>query len=174
MNQNVLRHFGRAMPIAPAFQRLGAAPRRPALGQAFAEVVEQLRSRGPIMSVQVGIPKALADQMQAQGMTPPPPEEILALVDTGASITAINVPTAERLGLQPTGSIQVGGATGVSQMPLYAAMFRIPEPFIEWDPMTISGANLSSTPFEILIGRNVLCSMTLAYDGKQGRFSLIL
>jgi len=40
--------------------------------------------------------------------------------------------------------------------------------------MPISGSNLSGTPFDILLGRNVLCSMTLSYDGKAGRFSLIL
>jgi hypothetical protein len=144
------------------------------LGQNFSAIVEELRKRGPILPVQIGIPAVLAAQMQAQGQTPPPPEEIQALVDTGASITAINVATAQRLGLQATGSIQIGGATGVSDMPLYAAMFRIPDPFIEWDPMTLAGAQLSGTPFEILVGRNVLCNMTMAYDGKQGRFSLIL
>jgi predicted aspartyl protease len=112
--------------------------------------------------------------MLAQGQTPPPPEEISALVDTGASITAINMATAQRLGLQPTGSIEIGGATGSSSMPLYPAMFRIPDPFVEWDPITLAGAQLSNTPFEILIGRNILCSMTLSYDGKAGRFSLIL
>lgn len=178
MDQNVLRHFGQAMPLAPAFRnprRLLGAPRRPSLGQgSFSEIVEEFRRRGPILPVQVGIPTALAAQMQAQGQTPPPPEEIPALVDTGASITAINVPTAERLGLQPTGSIEIGGATGGRTMPLYAALFRIPDPFVEWDPMTLSGADLSKTPFEILIGRNILCNMTLSYDGKQGRFSLIL
>jgi predicted aspartyl protease len=178
MDPKVLSHFGKAIPVAPSFQRatkfVGAPPRRPMLGQAFAQAVEEFRKRGPILPVQIGIPSSLAQQMQAQGQTPPPPEEIQALVDTGASITAINVSVAQRLGLPTTGSIQIGGATGVADQPLYAAMFRIPDPFIEWDPMTIAGANLSGTPFDILVGRNVLCNMTLSYDGKNGRFSLIL
>jgi hypothetical protein len=177
MNPNALRHFGRTLPVAPSFQQirreLGAA-RRPSLGEGFAEVAEQLRKRGPILPVQIGIPSALAAQMQAQGQTPPPPEEIPALIDTGASITAINVATAQRLGLQATGSIQIGGANGVADQPLFAAMVRIPDPFVEWDPMTLAGSNLTGVPFEILIGRNVLCNMTFSYDGKSGRFSLIL
>lgn len=177
MNPNALRHFGTALPLAPAFQRntrfIGAR-RRPMLGQDFSQVVEEMRKRGPILPVQIGIPSTLAAQMTAQGQIPPPPEEIQALVDTGASITAINVATAQRLGLPVTGSIQIGGATGVAEQPMYAALFRIPDPFVEWDPMTVAGANLSGTPFEILVGRNVLCSMTLSYDGKSGRFSLIL
>jgi hypothetical protein len=179
MNQNALRHFGRSLPIAPAFQMpnrmSGAPPRRPMLGQqGFSDVVEELRKRGMIIPVQVGIPKVLADQMKAQGQTPPPPEEISALIDTGASITAINVTTAQRLGLQPTGSIDIGGANGVASQPLFAAMVRISDPFVEWDPMTLAGSTLTGVPFEMLIGRNVLCNMTLSYSGKEGRFSLIL
>lgn len=177
MDPNVLRHFGAALPVAPAFQRASrfiGGPRRPMLGQAFSQVTEEFRKRGAILPVQIGIPSSLAAQMTAQGQTPPPPEEIQALVDTGASITAINTPVAQRLGLPTTGSIQIGGATGSAEQPLYAAMLRIPDPFVEWDPMTLAGANLTGTPFDILIGRNVLCSMTLSYDGKSGRFSLIL
>lgn len=177
MDANSLKHFGRPIPMAPSFRhgsKLIGASRGPRMGQDFSQVVEELRKRGPLMPVQIGIPSSLAAQMTAQGQTPPPPEEIMALVDTGASITAINVPVAQRLGLPTTGSIQIGGATGVSDMPLYAALFRLPDPFVEWDPMTLAGANLSGTPFDILIGRNVLCSMTLSYDGKSGRFSMIL
>lgn len=177
MDPNPLKHFGRPIPMASPFRqnsKLIGASRGPRLGQDFSQVVEELRKRGAIMPVQIGIPSSLAAQMTAQGQTPPPPEEIMALVDTGASITAINVTVAQRLGLPVTGSIQIGGATGVADQPLYAALFRLPDPFVEWDPMTLAGANLSGTPFDILIGRNVLCSMTLSYDGKSGRFSLIL
>jgi len=177
MNPNVLRHFGAALPVAPSFRRptrFIGAPRRPILGQSFSKDTEEFRSRGAILPIQIGIPSSLAAQMTAQGQTPPPPEEIMALVDTGASVTAINVATAQRLGLPVTGSITIGHAGGTSEQPVYSAMFRIPDPFIEWDPMPISGSNLSGTPFDILLGRNVLCSMTLSYDGKAGRFSLIL
>lgn len=177
MNPNVLRHFGAALPVAPAFRRptrFIGAPRRPMLGQGFADTVEEFRKRGAILPVQVGIPTALAQQMQAQGQTPPPPEEIQAMVDTGASISAINVSVAQRLGLPVTGSMKIGGATGVADQPVYSALFRIPDPFVEWDPMQIAGATLTNTPFDILVGRNILCNMTLSYDGKSGRFSLIL
>lgn len=178
MDPKVLQHFGNAIPVAPAFQKnahfIGAPRRRPMMGQNFSQIAEEFRKRGAIVPVQVGIPTALAAQMTAQGQTPPPPEEIPAMVDTGASITAIDVGTAQRLGLQPTGSIDIAGATGAGKQPLFAALFRIPDPFIEWDPMTLAGAQLPGAPFQILIGRNVLCSMTLSYDGKSGRFSLVL
>lgn len=98
----------------------------------------------------------------------------MALVDTGASVTAIDVSLAQRLGLPVTGEIDIAHAGGISKQPVYSALFRIPDPFVEWDPMAVSGSTLSGAPFQILIGRNVLCSMTLSYDGKSGRFSMIL
>ncbi len=172
MIRGALRVFGQGMPMATASPfhrvRLGSF-----LGQDGADIVEELRRRGPVLPVQVGISKILAKELEAQGQTVPPPEEIPALVDTGASITAIHVATAERLGLPVTGSAQIGGATGISTQPVYTAMLRIPDPFIEYDPIQLSGAQLSNVPFEMLIGRNILCKMLLAYDGRKGRFSLM-
>ncbi len=69
MDPKVLSHFGKAIPVAPNFQRpakiIGAPPRRPMLGQSFSQVVEEFRKRGPILPVQIGIPSSLAQQMQA-------------------------------------------------------------------------------------------------------------
>lgn len=145
----------------------------PRLGQAAANLVEALRTRGPIIPVQVGVPPSMAEKLRAEGQTPPPPEEIPALVDTGASITAINVGAGQRLGLPQTGTVQIGGATGVSQMPMFAAFLKIAEPSVEFGAMQVGGANLNAPHFEMLIGRDVLCSMHLAYDGRKGQFSLI-
>lgn len=171
MRRNAMRIFGGNSPIVSARKFSG----RLRLGEAsIADTIEEFRRRGPVLPVQVGIPTALAKQMEAEGQTPPPPEEIPALVDTGASITAINIETAQRLGLQATGSMQIGGATGSANQPVYAAMLKIPDPFIEFDPIQVAGAQLSGTPFQMLIGRNILCSMMLSYDGRKGRFSLIL
>jgi predicted aspartyl protease len=171
MRWNTMRIFGGNSPIVAPSMFLG----RSRLGQApSADLIEEFRRRGPVLPVQIGIPTAMAKQLEAEGQTVPPPEEIPALVDTGASITAINIETAQRLGLQVTGSMRIGGATGSADQPVYAARVKIPDPFIEFDPIQLPGAQLSGTPFQMLIGRNILCSMMLSYDGRKGRFSLIL
>lgn len=164
-------------PVAGNRVTLGRAPVRRRLGQndfGSQNLMELLRQYGAILPVQIGIPKAMADKMRAQGETPPAPEEISGLIDTGASITAINVATAQRLGLITTGSIQIAGATGVSNQPVFAAMVRFTDPDIEYGAMRLGGANLNAPNFEILIGRDVLCHMHLAYDGRKGQFTLVV
>lgn len=155
-------------------QIYGAPPaerRKPFLGQA-SNLVESLRTRGPILPIQVGIPQSAEASIRQNGDTPGTIEEVQALVDTGASITAINTATAARLGLIATGSVQVGGVTGVAQRPVYGARIVMPEPGFTFDPVQIVGADLGAPDFEVLIGRNLLCSMMMTYDGPRGQFAL--
>lgn len=140
--------------------------RKPTLGQ-INEFAAALQRRGPILPIQIGLPSA-ASAAGVKGTM----EEIQALVDTGASITAINQSAAERLGLIATGSIQVGGVTGTATMPVYGAKIVMPEPGYTFDPVQIAGANLNAPDFDVLIGRNLLCSMLMSYDGMRGQFAL--
>ena len=160
--------FGRVLPSTPI--RLAGAPRRSQLGQS--QLTESLRGRGPILPIQIGLPQAAEASIRQNGEVPGAMEEVQALVDTGASITAINMATAERLGLIPTGSVQVGGVTGVDTRPLYGVRVVMPEPGFTFDPIEVAGANLNVPDFEVLIGRNLLCSILMTYDGPRGQFSL--
>jgi hypothetical protein len=99
-------------------------------------------------------------------------EEVAAMIDTGASITAINLQTAARLGLIATGSVQVAGVTGESTMPIFGARIVMPQPGFTFDPIEIAGASLNAPDFEVLIGRNMMCHLTLTYDGHRGQVSL--
>ncbi len=151
--------------------QLGNTLRRIQLG-ALSNLTESLRGRGPILPVQIGVPQAAEASIRAAGGVPGTIEEVQALVDTGASITAINMATAARLGLIATGSVQIGGVTGVSNQPLYGARIVMPEPGFTFDPVQIVGAPLNAPDFELLIGRNLLCSMMMTYDGPRGQFAL--
>lgn len=146
---------------------IGGALRSPQLGAGPSSLTKSLRARGPILPVQIGLPQA-AKEAGAEGTM----EEIQALVDTGASITAVNMSVAARLGLIATGSVQIGGVTGSSQRPVYGARIVMPEPGFTFDPVQIVGADLNAPDFELLIGRNLLCSMMMTYDGPRGQFAL--
>ena len=187
--------MGRVAMMPQPTPRLAGAPRRVQLGRGWVltqlngrldvrfeghlgsqlgqgQNTESQRARGPILPIQVGLPQAAEASMRQNGDTPGTMEEVQALVDTGASITAINEELAARLGLIPTGSVQVGGVTGVDTRPLYGARIVMPEPGFTFDPVQIVGANLNAPDFQILIGRNLLCSMLMTYDGPRGQFAL--
>lgn len=142
---------------------------RPRLGQT---VIASLQRRGAIIPIQIGLPQAAVDSARAAGGVPPAMEELAAMIDTGASITAINLQAAARLGLIATGSVQVAGVTGVSEMPIFGARIVMPEPGFTFDPIEIAGANLNAPDFDVLIGRNMMCHLILTYDGRRGLVSL--
>lgn len=153
----------------------GLASRFPriALGQASqGSNSEILRTKGMLIKVHVGSASAVAGQQSSSGKTPQAPEEIIAMIDTGASISAIDQGVAARLGLVQTGSIQVGGVGGMSQQPVFAAALEIPDAGVTFDPLMLSGAQLGAPDFQMLVGRNLLCQMILTYDGANGQFAL--
>lgn len=149
-------------------------PRRFALGQpAPGTTPERLRADGPLMRVRVGNAQTVIQRLTQEGKTPPAPEELVALIDTGASISAIDAAIAQRLGLLQTGSIQVGGVGGMSTQPVFAAALELPEFSIAFDPLSLSGAALPSDKFQMLLGRNILCNLRMTYDGPSGTFNLV-
>lgn len=158
-----------APPIGARRVGMGGARSR---GLGFSNTAQNLRTRGPILPIHVGLPSTMVGGIRAQGETPPPPEEISALVDTGASITAINNGVAQRLGLIQTGSVTVGGVTGTSQQPVYTAFVGFPDMGMEFDPVQIVGTPSEFPGFDVLIGRNILCQMIMTYNGSKGIFSL--
>lgn len=158
------------VPLARGSRTSLAGARSRGLG--FSNTAENLRTRGPIIPIHVGLPSAMVGGIRSQGETPPPPEEIAALIDTGASITAIRNVVAQRLGLIQTGSVTVGGVTGTSQQPVYSAFLALPDMGVEFDPIQLAGTPSEFPGFDVLIGRNILCQMLLSYNGSKGIFSL--
>lgn len=138
--------------------------RRASLGQAGGGP-EALQRQGPLIEVMVGKPSSMGGS----------PQPIVAMVDTGASISAIDVAAAQSLGLTQTGSVQIGGVGGLSQQPVFASSVAFSNPDKSYDPIALVGAQIGQgTGFSMLIGRNILRDMTLVYDGKAGTFDLSL
>lgn len=119
-----------------------------------------LAVNGAIMQVQVGQPGGGAGQT------------FTAMIDTGASITVLNIPLARQLSLQQVSSTQLGGVGGTSEAPIYAAALTIPQFGVTVDPIQIAGVGNPLPGVDMLIGRDVLRSLHLEYHGGQGAFTL--
>jgi len=149
--------------------------RIPLLGQgapAPTDLVERLRQDGALVNVQISVPAAYAQQLQAAGQPVPPPQVARAMIDTGASISTVSDTVAQAAGLQQVGSVPLGGVGGMSTRPIYSASFGLPDYNIGVDPIQIAGVSLPVGGFEILVGRDVLRALEFTYRGRAGAFLL--
>ena len=131
---------------------------------------EALRTRGPCCPVEVSLPQTLIDQLTQRGQKIPPPESGNALIDTGASVSAVDLSIISKLRLNPIGIATVGTAGGPAKRNLYPARFILHRLSVELE--AVIGANLK--PFDIiaLIGRDILSRFLLIYHGPAGRVTL--
>ncbi len=128
---------------------------------------------GPIMQVELSVPDELAQYLTDNNQPIPPPLTGIGLIDTGASITAVDVSIIQQLGIQPVGISNVYTPQGSAQQEL----FPIKLTFIGGLPITINfssvlGSELRNQGIIALIGRDVLSNCILIYNGTAGHFSL--
>ncbi len=140
-----------------------------------------LQTAGPVVPVQVEIPTALAAQLQHGNARIPAPVAGLALIDTGASISAVDAGVIQGLGVQQVGVASVGGVGGVAQHALFPCRLVFPGvPFPPIDFASIVAAPLVGigsvqAPGQrtiALVGRDLLQHFILIYNGPGATVSL--
>ena len=98
----------------------------------------------------------------------------VAMVDTGARITVIDIEYAQEVGLEEDGAHQITGATGVGEYPRFKADIEVP-----WLNITVrspvGGAPLrtNNIPWNALIGRDVILQFELRVDGMTGMITFL-
>jgi Aspartyl protease len=101
------------------------------------------------------------------------------LLDTGASISAIDTDIVQNLGLQPTGATLIHTpSTGVTPYQTSTYDIRIvifgsvtAHSFI-LPAVAVTESALKDFGFQVLIGRDVLVHCLFVYDGRANIFSL--
>src|SRR5436190_23301217 len=126
--------------------------------------------------VNVSIPRRQA--LQAAGLPIPLFVAVPALIDTGASCTAIDADSLTPLGLVATGiSHVITPSTGgqPAPMPQYDVVLGLDHPssplLIEVPPI-IAIPNFTHGNIRALIGRDVLGSCLFIYNGPEGNFTI--
>ena len=137
-----------------------------------------LISKGPIISVMIGLPKTLRALRTEKKQPIPNPISVNALVDTGASFTGISQRVAKDLNLTPHGAIKVLTAGEPTLSNLYEVYVDIGTAFrthIILDPLRVSATPLiGQTDIDCLIGRDLLRQTVFIYIGYADTFSLSL
>ena len=134
-----------------------------------------LAAIGPRIDVEVHVPDALAYLLTQQGKPVPNPVTGEALIDTGASITAVDDSIIQSLGVQPVGITQVHTPSGSAPQNKYPVKFVFPRTPLP--PLVASqaiGSVLQSMGIVALIGRDSLNGVVFVYNGPAGIITFAL
>lgn len=136
-----------------------------------------LVSTGPLLSVEVSVPKELADFFTKEKRAIPPPRTGFALIDTGATRSGVDKSVITELGVKPVGVTTTLTAGGEVEQNLFPAHFRFPGEHIEIDFSSVLGVDLkrykiSGQPIIALLGRDILSKFLFVYNGPGGFFSI--
>jgi predicted aspartyl protease len=103
----------------------------------------------------------------------------MALIDTGATTTSIDVKVLTSLGINPVGIANAGTAGGPQKLSTYPARCTFPGTLLPgFELPHVIGCDLtgqrtlSGKPLLVLIGRDILSQGVLVYNGSFGMFSL--
>jgi hypothetical protein len=130
--------------------------------------VTNLAVNGAILQVQVSVPAAY----QQAGGAAAAPQTFTAMIDSGASISCINIGAAQQMGLQQVSSTQLGGVGGSSEAPIYAAALTLLQYNVTVDPVQIAGVSNPLPGVDMLIGRDILRQLDFDYQGSAGSFTI--
>jgi predicted aspartyl protease len=140
---------------------------------AFTGRISDLRARGPVATINIAVSAAAESALTAAGQAIPQPVQVTALIDTGASVTAISQGIAQQLGLQPVGIQSVSTPSSPSaNMPLYA--IRVVLNTVVFDVTAIEANGLAAQGIGALLGRDVLSQAVFVYIGYANEFTIAL
>ncbi len=130
--------------------------------------IDALQQMGPVVPV-VLLPFGGKDGAQSK---PGDPVTGLALVDTGARATCIDCEAARNAGIPIVDTGRMTSATHHDEeVPIFAAQIEI-QGFRSVNAPRAFGANLAPMGIVALIGRDILKSSIMIYNGTTGDFSI--
>lgn len=133
---------------------------------------ELLTATGPWIPVELMIPDKLAEYYTKNNIQIPACIRGNALVDTGASITCVDLPLIKSLGVQPISSAQVLTPQGSAMQDIYPVKILFAGTSIAFNLNAVLGSDLAAQNIVALIGRDILSICMIVYNGPFGHFSL--
>src|SRR3990167_3037343 len=132
---------------------------------------------GPIINIEISIPKALADVYSQTGQTIPQPKIGIALIDTGAKKSCVHDSIMQDLGVSTIGQVMSGTANGQRPCKLFPAFFNFPGTGISVDftsvvEVNLSGQIINGEQIIALVGRDLLANTIFVYNGRVGLYTL--
>lgn len=137
-----------------------------------------LEQSGPIVPVTINLPAAMQEFLARNGKDIPPPVRGMALIDTGAFATAVDVEVFEKLGITPIDRLPTNTPHGASTSDIYPATVSFPALGLENLPMErligckLQWAGENDSDILMLLGRDLLKHFLMVYNGKHSDVTL--
>ncbi len=137
-----------------------------------------LLADGPLIPVEVSMPAALQEWFARKFIPIPAPISGFALVDTGASISAIHDGILADLSIDPIDSIPLATPSGSSRTFIYPTQVSFPALAVQGYAMSrVAGCQLDWTTEDgkrviMLLGRDLLAQFLMVYNGKTNSVTL--
>lgn len=121
----------------------------------------------------LALPRNVAEELSQRGVTVPNPITGLALIDTGASLTAIDETAAKNMNLPIIDVATIASATDAGiKANVYPAQLQIAGAPIEITVGRALGAMLEPQGLLALLGRDFLQHLTMFYNGPRGQLTI--
>ncbi len=140
-----------------------------------------LSPNGPLVNAAISVSKVRSDALQLEKRPIPPPVNVRALIDTGASGSCIDPSIRTQLGLTPTGTTKAHSPGTKKDAPHDVDQFDVGI-FIPGLTATsrafyiptvqVMEFDLDHQGFQVILGRDILTSCVLIYEGQAGLFTL--
>lgn len=138
----------------------------------------QLGPSGPLLDVVIGVSAPRQKALQQAGQVVPPGQAARALIDTGASVTAVDPAVLTALALAPTGQTTIHTPSTTPGQPhpcsTYDVHLTLSHPALSFyiSALPVIQSNLHHQGIQALIGRDVLAHCLFIYDGRAGSYVL--
>ena len=137
----------------------------------------RIDGRGAFVELKVMASPQRVAALKRAGRAFAQPMTHLALIDTGASNSVIDVRIAADLGLVPTGRVPIhtpSSGTTLDEMDAFDITLVMESPGSRPESFTVGavGGNLAPGGFYAILGRDVLDSCVLTYDGPVGSYTI--
>ena len=125
------------------------------------------RAIGPIINIGVALSASITPASAAQGV---PISFFPALIDTGATITCVAPQVVRTVVLRPSGKREMVSAHQSAPVNVYLVDLILPFGSAGLhmpDVQVMEFAGSPSNPFQMLLGRDILCrgTLTISFDG---------
>lgn len=140
----------------------------------------QTSPRGPVVQAAIMVSHARRQALTEAGQPIPDPQRILALLDTGASISAVDPSVLLALGLSPTGESEIH-TPSTNGTPAKADTYDVSVAILAGrtgdlhfisDTIRVTSSGLAGLGLQALIGTDILNKCIFTYNGSDSCFTL--